>query len=50
LERVRRSFRLQVYGYVVMPEYVHFLLSETLADALMSLGSLWNLVGPISSK
>jgi hypothetical protein len=23
LERVRRSFRLQVYGYVVMPEHVH---------------------------
>jgi putative transposase len=38
LERVRRSFRLQVYGYVVMPEHVHLLLSEpdkdTLADAL----------------
>ena len=28
LERVRRSFRLQVYGYVVMPEHVHLLLSE----------------------
>src|SRR5580700_662487 len=41
LERVRRSFRLQVYGYVVMPENVHLLLSEpqrnTLADALKSL-------------
>ena len=41
LERVRRSFRLQVYGYVVMPEHVHLLLSEpqqdTLADALKSL-------------
>jgi putative transposase len=40
LERVRRSFRLQVYGYVVMPEHVHLLLSEpqrdTLADALKS--------------
>jgi hypothetical protein len=38
LERVRRSFRLQIYGYVVMPEHVHLLLSEpekdTLADAL----------------
>jgi putative transposase len=41
LERVRRSFRLQVYGYVVMPEHVHLLLSEpqenTLSDALKSL-------------
>jgi REP element-mobilizing transposase RayT len=41
LERVRRSFRLQVYGYVVMPEHVHLLLSEpqqgTLADALKAL-------------
>ena len=41
LERVRRSFRLCVYGYVVMPEHVHLLLSEpqraTLADAIKSL-------------
>ncbi len=41
LERVRRSFRLQVYAYVVMPEHVHLVLSEpqqaTLADALKSL-------------
>ncbi len=28
LERARRSFRLHVYGYVVMPEHVHLLLSE----------------------
>jgi putative transposase len=41
LERVRRSFRLCVYGYVVMPEHVHLLVSEpergVLADALKSL-------------
>src|SRR5579864_6675184 len=41
LERVRRSFSLQVYGYVIMPEHVHLLLSEpqrdSLADALKSL-------------
>src|SRR6266704_911862 len=41
LERVRRSYRLYVYGYIVMPEHVHLLLSEpqedTLADALKSL-------------
>src|SRR5215475_3139239 len=41
LERVRRNYKLQVYGYVVMPEHVHLLLSEpelvTLADALKSL-------------
>jgi hypothetical protein len=28
LERVRRRFKLYVYGYVVMPEHVHLLLSE----------------------
>jgi putative transposase len=41
LERVRRRFGLYVYGYVIMPEHVHLLLSEpqreTLADALKSL-------------
>src|SRR6266699_706621 len=41
LERVRRSYKLYVYGYVVLPEHVHLLLSEpqrdTLADALKSL-------------
>ena len=38
---MRGSFELYVYGYVVMPEHVHLLLSEprqrTLADALKSL-------------
>jgi putative transposase len=41
LERVRESFDLWVYGYVVMPEHVHLLIGEperrTLADALKSL-------------
>ena len=41
LERVRKNFALRVYGYVVMPDHVHLLLSEpqrgTLADALKSL-------------
>jgi putative transposase len=41
LERIRYSFRLCIYGYVVMPEHVHLLLSEpqhkALADALKSL-------------
>jgi putative transposase len=41
LERVRRSFGLRVYGYVVMPEHVHLLIGEpsraTLAEALKSL-------------
>src|SRR5712692_8366924 len=32
LERVRRSYRLYVYGYVVMPEHVHLLLSEPQRD------------------
>jgi putative transposase len=38
---VRCAYQLNVYGYVVMPEHVHLLLSEprrlTLADALKSL-------------
>ncbi len=38
LERMRRRFDICVYGYVVMPEHVHLLLSEpergTLADAI----------------
>jgi len=38
LESMRRRFNLQVYGYVVMPEHIHLLLSEprtkTLADAI----------------
>lgn len=41
LERGRHSYRLYIYGYVVMPDHVHLLLSEpqqdTLADALKSL-------------
>jgi len=41
LERVRKSFALRVYGYVIMPDHVHLLLSEpqrgTLAEALKSL-------------
>jgi putative transposase len=41
LERVRKNFALRVYGYVIMPDHVHLLLSEpqrgTLADALKSL-------------
>ncbi len=40
-ERIRGSFDLCVYGYVVMPEHVHLLTGEplrrTLADALKSL-------------
>ncbi len=38
LERMRRRFGMCVYGYVVMPEHVHLLLSEpeegSLADAM----------------
>jgi len=41
LEQTRRRFSLRVYGYVVMPEHVHLLLSEPdrelLATALQSL-------------
>ena len=28
LEQTRRRFQMRVYGYVVMPEHVHLLLSE----------------------
>jgi len=38
LEDTRRHFALRIYGYVVMPEHVHLLLSEpehgSLADAM----------------
>jgi putative transposase len=41
LERIRQKFSLCVYGYVVMPEHVHLLVSEperdTLAQAMQSL-------------
>jgi putative transposase len=41
LERIRRDYLLCVYGYVVMPDHVHLLLSEprrqTLAVAIKSL-------------
>jgi putative transposase len=41
LERVRQHYKLCVYGYVVMPEHVHLLISEpersTLAQAMKSL-------------
>jgi putative transposase len=41
LERIRGSFDLCMYGYVVMPEHVHLLTGEplrgTLADAIKSL-------------
>jgi putative transposase len=41
LERVRQSYRLCVYGYVVMPEHIHLLVNEpehaSLARSLQSL-------------
>jgi putative transposase len=43
LENTRRRYALRVYGFVLMPEHVHLLLSEpqrgTLARALQSLKS-----------
>ena len=56
LERVRRSNKLYVYGYVIMPEHVHLLLSEPqqgrLADALKSLkqGVSRRLIGNLPLK
>jgi putative transposase len=41
LERIRRHYRFRVYGYVVMPEHVHLLVSEpeleSLAKAIQAL-------------
>ena len=34
LERMRRKYRFRVYGYVVMPEHVHLLVSEPEVEAL----------------
>src|SRR5215475_8435195 len=38
LESMRRRFAMRIYGYVIMPEHVHLLVSEpdgeTLADAM----------------
>src|SRR5208282_1513028 len=34
LERVRRSYKLCIYGYVIMPEHVHLLLSEPRRETL----------------
>jgi len=41
LERVRRSYRLYVYGYVVMPEHVHLLLSEPNCPTQAKVGLEW---------
>src|SRR5271163_3041415 len=50
LERVRGNYRLQVYGYVVMPEHVHLLLSEpqrdTFSDRTVPLKPKSGLNGP----
>ncbi len=56
LERMRRNYKLQVYGYVVMSEHIHLLLREpqrdTLADALKSLkqGVARRLIGNLPLK
>jgi REP-associated tyrosine transposase len=34
LERTRRKYRFRVYGYVVMPEHVHLLVSEPASEVL----------------
>src|ERR1700756_5149482 len=41
LERVRRSYRVYVYGYVVMPEHVHLLLSEPNCPTQAKIGLEW---------
>ena len=41
LERTRKLYGMQVYGFVVMPEHIHLLISEpergTVANAIQSL-------------
>jgi len=34
LEKTRQRFQMRVYGYVVMPEHVHILLSEPVGEML----------------
>ncbi|HWG21856.1 MAG TPA: transposase, partial [Terracidiphilus sp.] len=34
LERIRKSYRLAVIGYVVMPEHVHLLVNEPARSSL----------------
>lgn len=34
LEQMRKRYQFQVYGYVVMPEHVHLLISEPLRALL----------------
>jgi putative transposase len=34
LEQTRRRFQMRIYGYVVMPEHVHLLLSEPAGEML----------------
>ncbi len=41
LERVRRSYRVYIYGYVVMPEHVHLLLSEPNCPTQAKIGLEW---------
>jgi putative transposase len=36
LERVRRSFRFQLFGYVIMPEHVHLLLASRITAVEIS--------------
>jgi putative transposase len=56
LERMRQHFQMRVYGYVVMPEHVHLLLSEpekgALADALhfLKLSSTKRLRSQVSAQ
>ena len=56
LKDMRRRFALSIYGYVVMPEHVHLLLSEpkrlTLADAVhyLKLSFVKRLRSPKRSK
>jgi len=50
LERVRRSYRLYVYGYVVMPEHVHLLLSEPNCPTQAKIGLEWATRPAVPSK
>jgi len=54
LERVRGGFKVRVYGYVIMPEHVHLLLSEpeqnSSGDGVVPLKPKDGLNGPLGVR
>jgi REP element-mobilizing transposase RayT len=54
LERTRVLYKLKVYGFVVMPEHVHLLISEpqrgTIATAITRSLQVWRGVKGLDSR